>query len=70
VKKQLKENKAPGENEQTGDEIEVIRRIGANTRVSGTIDDIELRVMLDAGEQGFYNEHPGSLSRSSLIVGF
>jgi hypothetical protein len=67
VKKQLKENKAPSENEQTGDEIEVIRRIGANTRVSGTIDDIELRVMLDAGAPGFYNEHPGSLSRSSLI---
>jgi hypothetical protein len=64
--KKVEENKAPGENEQTGGEIEATWRVEGNMKVSGTIDDIELRVMLDAGAPGFYNEHPDSWS----IVGF
>jgi hypothetical protein len=32
------------------DEIEAMGRIGANMKGSGTIDDIELRVVLDAGD--------------------
>jgi hypothetical protein len=49
TRKTARGGKAPGKSKQTGDEIETMRRVGANMRGSGTIDDIELRVVLETG---------------------
>lgn len=41
-----KKARAVGESKRMGDEIEATRRVGANMRSSGTIGDIELKVII------------------------
>jgi hypothetical protein len=41
TRKTARGGQSTGKSKQTGDEIEVMRRVGDNTRGPGTIDDIE-----------------------------